>query len=79
MIGRQSLPVFGSHSPFLQKGQWELGVSYRGFVSDKHYQGSEPFPELDPFGPRNRQHQLSIRVATAVTELTTKVGVTFRF
>lgn len=60
--------MFGSHSPFLQKGQWELGVSYRGFVSDKHYQGSEPFPELDPFGPRNRQHQISIRVATAVTD-----------
>lgn len=67
MIARQGLPVSGGQYVYLNPGQWELGVSYRGFLSDKHYQGKEPFPELDPFGPKNRQHQINIDVNYAFT------------
>ena len=31
-------------------------MQYRRAVSDLHYQGTKPFPELDPFGPINTQN-----------------------
>jgi len=60
--------VFGGQKPYLEKGRWQLVTAYRGAVSDKHYQGTEPFAELDPGGPTNRQHQLNGDVWYAATE-----------
>jgi hypothetical protein len=67
VLSRQSLPVFGGQSPYLQAGKWQLVTAYRGAVSDKHYQGTEPFPELDPGGPTNRQNQVNVDVWYAAT------------
>lgn len=36
-----------------------MTVTYRRAVSDKHYQGKRPYPELDPFGPINTQNLLN--------------------
>ena len=68
MLNRQSLPVFGGQNPYLESGRWHLVTAYRGAVSDKHYQGTAPFPELDPGGPTNRQNQLNLDVWYAASE-----------
>jgi hypothetical protein len=67
VLNRQSLPVFGGQDPYLTAQRWQLVTAYRGAVSDKHYQGTEPFPELDPFGPTNKQNQLNFDVWYAAT------------
>lgn len=68
MVGRQGLPVSGSAKIYMKPGEWEVGVSYRGFLSNKHYQGREPFPELDPSGPNNRQHQINLDLTYALSD-----------
>lgn len=60
MCNRQNPPVFGGDSPYLGRGRHQLSVSYRRAVSDKHYQGKRPYPELDPFGPINSQNLANI-------------------
>ncbi|HEV8253295.1 MAG TPA: hypothetical protein VGQ78_00950 [Vicinamibacteria bacterium] len=67
MVSRQSLPVFGRENPCLKKGQWQLTVAYRGLTSDKHYQGTQPAPQLDAGGPINRQKQLNLELTRAAT------------
>ena len=64
--------MFGGQDPYLKDGRWQLVTAYRGGVSDKHYQGTEPFPELDPFGPTNKQNQLNLDASYAVTD---RIGV----
>lgn len=54
--------MFGGQNAYLEDGRWQLVTSYRGFASDKHYQGTKPFPELDPGGPDNRQSQIGFDV-----------------
>jgi hypothetical protein len=59
--------VFGGQDPYLPQGKWQFVAAYRGFLSDKHYQGTEPFPQLDANGPRNRQNQFNFDFTYAVT------------
>lgn len=70
MASRQGLPVFGRHATSLEKGSWQAGVAFRAFTSDKHYQGTEPFPELDPGGPTNRQRQIDLGVTYGLSSRT---------
>lgn len=60
MCNRQNPPVFGGDSVYLGRGQHQVSVAYRRAVSDKHYQGKRPYPELDPFGPINTQNLLNV-------------------
>ena len=59
--------MFGGQNQYLRKGEYQLGVAYRAFRSDKHYQGTRPFPELDPNGPINRQNQVNLDLTYALT------------
>lgn len=52
---KQGGPVFGGVGPYLEKGKWQSLLFYRGYESEEHFQGKEPFPELDENGPRNAQ------------------------
>jgi hypothetical protein len=56
------------HNPFLHQGDWQVSFGYSGYVSDLHYQGRNPFPELDPFGPDNTQHLLSLGFQRGFTD-----------
>ncbi|GIU76268.1 MAG: hypothetical protein KatS3mg004_3355 [Bryobacteraceae bacterium] len=60
MCNRQNPPVFGGDSIYLRQGEHQLAVTYRRAVSDRHYQGKRPFPELDPFGPINTQNLVNM-------------------
>jgi hypothetical protein len=60
VCNRQNPSVFGGESPYLGRGQHQVSVTYRRAVSDKHYQGKKPYPDLDPFGPVNTQNLLNI-------------------
>lgn len=60
MCNRQNPPVFGGESVYLGRGQHQVALTYRRAVSDKHYQGKKPYPELDPFGPINTQNLLNV-------------------
>jgi hypothetical protein len=64
---RQNPSVFGGESPYLRKGEWQLVGQFRRAVSDLHYQGREPFPELDPFGPINTQNLFVADISYGVT------------
>ncbi len=55
---KQGLPVFGGLETYLNQGEWQLTIGYRGYESTEHFQGTEPFPALDPNGPLNTQHQI---------------------
>lgn len=56
MCQRQNPSVFGGHDPYLRPGEWQFVGQFRRAVSDLHYQGRKPYPELDPFGPINTQN-----------------------
>lgn len=60
MCSRQNPSVFGGSSPYLRRGEWQVVTIYRRAISDLHYQGRNPFPELDPNGPINTQNQINI-------------------
>jgi hypothetical protein len=60
--------VFGGLSTYLNKGDLQVTVSYRGYESTKHFQGKKPFPELDANGPINRQHQLNFDFTYAFSQ-----------
>ena len=53
---KQGSPVFGGLETYLQPGEWQVTFGYRGYESTEHFQGRNPFPELDPNGPINKQH-----------------------
>ena len=57
--------MFGGSSPYLHQGEWQVVTLYRRAVSDLHYQGTKPFPELDPFGPVNTQNQINVDLTYA--------------
>jgi hypothetical protein len=65
---KQGLPVFGGLETYLYQGQWLLTVGYRGYESTEHFQGTEPFPALDPNGPLNEQHQVIGELTYALTD-----------
>ncbi len=67
MCSRQNPSVFGGASPYLREGQWQIVVTYRRAVSDLHHQGRKPYPELDPFGPVNKQNQLNFDATYAIS------------
>ncbi len=67
MCQRQNPSVFGGQDQYLWPGQYQLVIGYRAFRSDKHYQGTRPFPELDPNGPINRQNQFYGDLTYALT------------
>jgi hypothetical protein len=56
------------HSPFLHRGDMQFSFGYSGYISDLHYQGRDPFPELDPFGPRNTQQLMSLGFQRGMTD-----------
>jgi hypothetical protein len=53
---KQGSPVFGGLETYLRPGELQLTFGYRGYESTEHFQGRNPFPELDPNGPLNKQH-----------------------
>lgn len=53
---KQGSPVFGGLETYLKPGEWQVTFGYRGYESTEHFQGRNPFPELDPNGPINKQH-----------------------
>jgi len=55
---KQGSPVFGGLETYLQGGQFQVTIGYRGYRSTEHFRGTAPFPDLDPNGPINRQHAL---------------------
>ena len=60
--------MFGGLNPYMNKGDWQVVVSSRSYRSTKHYQGKEPFPELDANGPRNVQNQINFDITYAITQ-----------
>lgn len=60
MCARQNPSVFGGESPYLRPGEQQVTITYRRAVSNRHYQGRGPLPELDPFGPINTQNLIHI-------------------
>ena len=75
---KQGGPVFGGVGPYLSTGDWQVIFFYRGYESTEHFQGREPFPDLDPNGPRNAQ-RLTVADVTwaASTRLNLTVSVPF--
>jgi hypothetical protein len=59
--------VFGGVGPYIEKGSWQLLTFYRGYQSEEHFRGREPFTGLDANGPRNQQNLLTLNVAYAAT------------
>ena len=53
---KQGSPVFGGLETYLREGEFQVTLGYRGYESTEHFQGTRPFPALDPNGPINRQH-----------------------
>jgi len=64
---KQGGPVFGGVGPYLQKGGWQLLFFYRGYESTEHFQGTEPFTDLDGNGPLNRQKLMAADITWAAT------------
>jgi len=62
---KQGGPVFGGVGPYLEGGDWQVLMFYRGYESTQHFQGTKPFPELDANGPRNSQQLFSADVTWA--------------
>jgi hypothetical protein len=60
--------VFGGLNTYLEKGDKQLIVSYRGFRSTKHFQGKKPFPALDANGPENIQNAVSFDLTYALNQ-----------
>lgn len=56
---RQGGPLFGGVSPYMNRGDWNLQLFYRGFRSTEHFRGTEPLRELDSRGPINVQHYVT--------------------
>jgi hypothetical protein len=52
----------------LKPGGWQVALLYRQATSDLHYQGREAYPQLDPFGPVNRQKQLNLDATYGITK-----------
>ena len=47
MVNRQTAPVLGAKlSPYLERGEWQLGATYRTFHADTQYTGTRPNPML---------------------------------
>jgi hypothetical protein len=64
---KQGSPVFGGLETYLRSGEWQVTFGYRGYESTEHFQGTEPFPELDPNGPINKQHAASGEITYGLT------------
>ena len=64
---KQGGPVFGGVGPYLEAGKWQALFFYRGYESEEHFQGKEPFPELDANGPRNAQQLVTADVTWAAS------------
>lgn len=68
--------MFGGSTPYLRPGEWQVTTIYRRAVSDLHYQGTKPYPELDPFGPVNTQNLLFVDLSRGLTrKLSLTMGV----
>ncbi|MCI0417621.1 MAG: hypothetical protein L0387_31705 [Acidobacteria bacterium] len=64
---KQGSPLFGGISPYMSKGEWQLLLYYRGYESDKHFQGRNAFTALDANGPLNRQNFFNIDLTYAAS------------
>lgn len=64
---KQGGPVFGGVGPYLEDGSWQVLVFYRGYQSEEHFRGREPFTELDGNGPRNAQRLTTADVTWAAS------------
>ena len=65
---KQGSPVFGGLETYLKPGEWQVTFGYRGYESTEHFQGKNPFPELDPNGPINKQHAATGELTYGLTE-----------
>jgi hypothetical protein len=65
---KQGSPVFGGLETYLKPGEWQVTFGYRGYESTEHFQGRNPFPELDPNGPINKQHAATGELTYGLTE-----------
>ncbi len=65
---KQGSPVFGGLETYLQDGQWQLTMGYRGYRSTEHFRGTARAPELDGNGPVNRQHAVVADLTYALTD-----------
>ncbi len=65
---KQGSPVFGGLETYLNQGEWQLTFGYRGYESTEHFQGTNPFPDLDPNGPINKQHALTGELTYALSQ-----------
>lgn len=49
MVNRNVAPVLGAKiSPYLQKGEWQVGATFRTFRADKQYLGTRLSPTVTP-------------------------------
>lgn len=60
---RQGASVFGGLSTYMNPGDKQLVISYRGFISDQVFIGNK----RRPGGPRNEQNQINFDFTYAVT------------
>lgn len=68
MVFRQNAPVLGAPGgPYLQKGEWQFTLGYRGLNSQRHYQGTRPHPEITS-GVVNSQHIFTFQIARQLTD-----------
>jgi hypothetical protein len=65
---KQGSPVFGGLETYLKPGEWQITFGYRGYESTEHFQGRNPFPELDSNGPINKQHAATGELTYGLTE-----------
>src|SRR5215208_5433779 len=65
---KQGSPVFGGLETYLKPCEWQVTFGYRGYESTEHFQGRNPFPELDPNGPINRQHAATGELTYGLTQ-----------
>ncbi len=65
---KQGSPVFGGLETYLKPGEWQVTFGYRGYESTEHFQGRNPFPDLDPNGPINKQHAATGELTYGLTE-----------
>jgi hypothetical protein len=64
---KQGGPVFGGVGPYIEGGKWQFLAFYRGYQSEQHFRGTEPFTELDANGPRNAQRLTSVDLTWAAS------------
>jgi hypothetical protein len=64
---KQGSPVFGGLETYLKPGELQLTFGYRGYESTEHFQGRDPFPDLDPNGPINKQHAATGEITFGLT------------